>query len=230
MTEPSDNTVNIVVDTDEPQQVRMLTLNHPDVDNWMEEDLEAADIVVNGVGFERKRPDDYASSLVDGRLTEQGEKLGKVYERAALLIEGTMMDLEQITHSDVNTDSLKGRAASLHMRNGIPVIPTGGPPGTETGHKRLIDYAIRLGRKATEPPTSAYLEASDVRDKAPPVKRMYGCLSGVGPERADTLHEAYPDPADLVEADIAEVSRLPGIGEKTAAKLLSDFRGQGGDD
>lgn len=225
----SDETT-LLVDLNEPDDVRMLTLGHPDVDNWGEEFLDAADIVVNGVGIERKRPGDFVSSMMDDRLDEQVRKLSEAYDDAVILIEGNgFADFSSLEHTGMKPQSARGKAASVHMRYGIPVVPTGGTPGTETAHRLLVDYAIRLGRKATEEPSSDYLEGSVVGSDEPLGKRLWGCFEGVGPTRAEDLFETVGSPLDFVItwaglADLeSQLVAVNGIGEKTAERLVEQI-------
>lgn len=226
MSEGPDGTT-IVVDTREPDEVKLLTLSHPDVDNWMETELDAADIVVNGVGFERKTPSDFASSLMEGRLDEQAEKLVEVYDHAKILLEGGFEDFSSLPHTSINAASLRGKAASLDMRYGLAVVPTGGSPETETARRLLIDMAIRYGRKATEDPTSDYLSTGAAGTDEPLGKRLWACFEGVGPQRAEDLFSAVGAPMDigyLTHGDkVDRLMDVEGIGETTAERIASAF-------
>jgi len=235
MPEGSDETV-VVADTHEPDKIKNLTLGHPDTDQWKEITLDAADIVVNGVGIERKRPDDFASSMLEDRLDEQVEKLKDAYDDAAILIEGGFDDFSSLSHTSLNPQSARGKAASIHMRHGISVVPTGGTPDTETAKRLLVDYAIRLGRKATEEPSSGYLQSSAVGSDEPLGKRLWGCFDDVGPVRAGLLFEEIGSPLDLAQSlavlggqktqasqMIDEVQTVEGFGESTAERLADQF-------
>jgi predicted flap endonuclease-1-like 5' DNA nuclease len=50
---------------------------------------------------------------------------------------------------------------------------------------------------------------------------MYGCIEGIGPELAATLHEAYPTVAELVAADREGLTDISGVGEKRARTVLA---------
>lgn len=214
----------VVVDLNEPESIRMLALAHPDTDNWNEVVLDAADVVVNGVGIERKRPGDFAASMLEDRLDEQVRKLKDAYDESAILIEGNgFADFNSLDHTRLKPQSARGKAASIHMRDGIPVVPTGGTPGTETAQRLLVDYAIRLGRKATEEPTSDYLRSSVVGSDEPLGKRVWGCFDGVGPTRADALYERVGSPVGVLPPNLDELRAVDGIGEKTAESLREQF-------
>lgn len=234
----SDEETTVVVDINEPESIRVLALYHPDTDNWVEHQLDAADIVVNGVGIERKRPSDFASSMLEDRLDEQVRKLNDAFDSAVILIEGGFDDFSDLEHTRLKAQSARGKAASIHMRHGIPVVPTGGTPNTERAERLLVDYAIRLGRKATEEPTSGYLPSSVVGSNEPLGKRLWGVFEGVGPSRAGALYESLGTPmrfyflAMSVESGglhptaMDDLIKVDGIGAKTAQGLVEQLEGK----
>lgn len=238
MTEGSGEEVTVVVDVHEPDDLRMLSLGHPDVDNWKEAPLDAADYVVNGVGFERKTPSDYATSLLNDRLDEQVEKLKEVYEEAYILLEGGFDDFSSLPHTSINPESLRGHAASVTARHGIPVIPTGGATGTETAKRLLIDMTIRYGRKSTEEPTSGFIDASAVGSDEPLGVRLWACFDGIGPTLAERLHGELGPPTDFAMRSVSyehnglhptvidDFARVDGIGSERAERLIAQLQGR----
>jgi DNA excision repair protein ERCC-4 len=227
----TDGSVTVLADRNEPMRVRMLSLNHPDVTDWGEAFLDAADLVVNGVGFERKTPSDFAASMTEDRLDEQVEKLGEAYDHAYILLEGCFGDFDRLGHSSLNPQSARGKAASITARNGIPVIPTAdvADASEERDQRVLVDMAVRLGRKHTEEPSSNYLASSAVGSDEPAGKRMWGCLDGIGPSLAEKLWERFGSPAWVWydhKADESAYERLQevsGIGERRASSILEEL-------
>jgi ERCC4-type nuclease len=105
--------------------------------------------------------------------------------------------------------------ASVTARYGTPVIPC-------SDRRRLVDFAIRLGRKHVEEPSRRPLPMGSVPSRSEPTaKRMYGCIEGIGPELADALYEAYPTVAELVAADREALTAVEGIGEMRARRILA---------
>lgn len=239
-TEPSD-VVRVVVDTREPDVVMHVLFAHPDVDRIREAELPAADLVVNGVGIERKTPSDYSGALTEGRLVEQADKLVDAYDHRYLLLEGSYDHIAELRPTELDERSARGMGASLTARYGIPVVPTGGDPlGDDRARRdataKLVDYALRLGRKHTEAPVSDHLPTGDVGSSEPPAKRMWGCLPGVGPTLADRLYAEIGTPQVLGAGDahaIDQLTAVEGIGEPTAQRIfdaLWDREREGGSD
>lgn len=214
----------VVVDLHEPMNVYREFDDHPDVDDVLLAPLGAADIVVNGVGFERKTWPDYVHSLTTGRLEKQAKKL-RAYEVAYILVEGDMSGTESLEHTQMSGRSIRGHMASLTAREeyGVrAVVPC-------SSMSLLVDYAVRLGRKHEEEPVTDYLDTGSVDDDtAPAGKRMWGCLPGVGPELANRLWGRYGSPGHFVEfighnpdGPVEELMEVDGIGYDTAEDILA---------
>lgn len=244
MSEGSDET-KAVVDIHEPESIKQLTVTHRDVDRYKEVPLDSADIIVNGIGFERKTPSDFVSSMTESdgdgipRIERQIEGLKERFDHAVILLEGGFDGFSSLSHTKMDPKSARGKAASIHMRHGIPVVPTGGTPGTETSERLLVDYAIRLGRKAVEAPTTNYLKTASVGSDEPLGKRLWANFDNIGPERAGVLydHEMIGSPMQFTEfvtttskdpeAEATEILlTVAGIGQKTAERLTEQLFGR----
>lgn len=216
----------VVVDSNEPDEIAELVASHPDVDKHRIAPLDAADLVVNGIGIERKRPDDFASSLIEDRLDAQVRKLDECYERARILLEGSFSHFDELEHTRLSPQSARGKAAAIDMRWGISVVPTGGRMFSDRAQELLVDYAVRLGRKAVEEPSSGFLQSSEVALDQPLGKRLWGCFDGVGPSRAEALHTALGSPVQSIEPSSvrSELVAVDGIGLKTAESIVEQIQ------
>ena len=217
--------VAIAVDDREPADVVRALRGHPEVSEAAVRRLEAGDVSVGGVGFERKTPPDFVRSAM-GRtgtdLRDQLTRMRESYDHAYLLIEGDFVDVEAAVPG-FSPASVRGAVASLMARTGVPVVPCG-------SRNRLVDLAVRIGRKHVEDPGTRPLEPGAVASRREPtVKRMYGCIEGIGPEMAARLYEAYPTVADVVAATPADLRELDGVGETRAETIYRAFNGEPGE-
>lgn len=208
----------VTVDDREPRAVVEAVRAHPDVDAVEVDRLAAGDLVMGDVGVERKTLPDYASALV-GRagpdLYDQVRRLTDAYPHAYLLLEA---EFPADGDEGVPATAVRGSAASITARLGTPVVPC-------SDRERLVDVAVRLGRKHVEEPSTPALPVGSVTTlDAPTAKRMYGCIDGVGSEIADRLYEAYPTAAALVAATPEELLAVDGVGPKRAATIHAAFR------
>lgn len=208
------------VDDREPAELVRAVRNHPDVEATEVTRLAAGDIAIGEVGIERKTLRDYIGSTM-GRtgsdLREQAERLAGSYAHPYVLLEANLADLDSL-RTGVSGAELHGSVASIVARTGVPVIPCG-------DRDRLVDLAVRIGRKHVEEPSARRLPPGAVaaRDE-PTAKRMYGCIEGIGPEIAGRLYESYPSVAALAGASIEELCALKGIGEGRARRIQRAFR------
>ncbi|WP_306052875.1 ERCC4 domain-containing protein [Natronococcus wangiae] len=213
--------VAVTVDDREPARLIEAVRSHADVSDVAIDRLPAGDLVIGSVAVERKTPRDYVNGVM-GRagpnLHEQLERLVATYDHAYVLLEGDFTDLESL-RTGVEPAAIRGSIASITARQAVPVIPC-------TDRRRLVDFAVRLGRKHAEEPSRRPLPVGSVPSRREPTtKQMYGCIEGIGPELAATLYEAYPTVAELLEASVSDLERIDGVGETRARAIHAAFHG-----
>ncbi len=86
--------------------------------------MEAGDYQASErVGIERKTPEDFVTSLIDGRLFSQAKKLDETFQRPVMLIEGEG-DIYSIRK--VHENAIQGAISSLMIDYRIPIFRTSG--------------------------------------------------------------------------------------------------------
>lgn len=228
--------VNVVIDKREPVPDLLTSLEDNDqVSDVGVDTLPTADIVIgigqaeqskipeNGVAFERKTPSDFASSVTDSdeHLKDQVERMAEQFEHSYVLVEGDLDEFDQLRHTNVPSQALRGMAASVTARFECPVIFC-------SDQDKLIDMALRIARKHIEDPNSSLRVKSSVSgNDAPTLKRMYGCIDGVGSETADNMYEHLPTLQDAAEASMSELQQIDGIGERRAKNIKRQLQNHG---
>jgi ERCC4-type nuclease len=215
--------VAVTVDDREPAGLVDAVRTHSDVTDAVVERLPTGDLAIGSVGFERKTLRDYVTSAM-GRggsdLTDQVERMAAAYDHSYVLLEGDFADLESL-RTNVSPASVRGSMASITARQGVPVIPC-------TDRRRLVDFAIRLGRKHAEEPTAAGLPTGSVPSRREPTaKRMYGCVEGIGPQLAAALYDRYPTVESLLAASRDDLIGIEGIGQTRAEAIYTAVRDDG---
>lgn len=215
--------VDVTVDDREPAALVAAVRDHPDVATVALERLPAGDIAIDSVGLERKTLRDYVNGVMarsGPALHDQVERMNSYYDHSYVLLEGDFDDLETLRTS-VSPTAITGSMASITARLETPVIPC-------TDRRRLVDFAIRLGRKHLETPSARRLPVGSIPSRREPTtKRMYGCIEGIGPELATALYEVYPTVEALLEASPDDLTRIHGIGETRARTIYDAFRESG---
>lgn len=209
--------VSVVVDVHEPPEITGAVGNHPDVEEYSIDELPAADIEVEGVGFERKTVQDYALSLTSGRLEDQCRKLNDRYEHAYVLVDGDLVETDNPFKSNINGESLRGHMASLTARedSGVEgVFPCSNPA-------LLADMAVRLARKHIEESDRTFVPQPVDDPDVSTAFKMYCCMPDVGPTTAEKLEAEWSSAAQFVEeVDYDTLQQIDGIGEATALKII----------
>lgn len=213
--------MSVTVDDREPAGLVRAVRDHGDVTDVEVVRLPSADLVVGDVGVERKTPRDYVNAVFAASgpdLYEQVERMREQYAHTYVLVEGDLTDLEAAAMGP-DPAAVRGSLASIVARLDTPVIPC-------SDRERLVDLAVRLGRKHVEAPSERRLPTGSVTTRSAPVtQRMYGCIDGIGPTMAARLAEAFPTVAALVEASPQEIQRVEGVGEKRAEAVYASVRG-----
>ncbi len=98
--------------------------------------LELGDYLVNERLFERKTMLDFAASINDGRLSDQGIRLANTSLHKAIILEGNGRDL---MNCGMQREALQGALFTLSLFFGIPLLRSLNPEETA----RLMIYADR---------------------------------------------------------------------------------------
>jgi ERCC4-type nuclease len=211
-------TVDVVVDTREPPEVLTAMDQHDDVNDWRLGQLDIGDIRFEyaGVVIERKTPEDYASSVLSGRLDSQLHRMADAQDRPYVLVEGSMSDFDSLEHTRIRSQSLRGHVASTMARRRVPVLFC-------DEMDLLADMSVRLARKNLEAPSRSEMElvsAAGVESKSlSQTMRLFTAIDGVGPVTAQSLEDQFPTMEALVSAEEDDLEKVSGVGEKTAADI-----------
>ncbi len=172
--------------------------------------LPSADYLLSDdVAVERKTASDFVSSILDRRLFGQTTRMKVLFPRAMLIIEG---DLTQVPHS-IDMEAIRGALAFLTVREGITVLQLSDAAETAA----LLRIMARHAQERMGVPVS-------LREPRPQIEELYAAylvegLPGVGPRRARMLLAHFGSPAAVMCAAAEELSKVPGIGKKSAQRI-----------
>lgn len=210
-------TVTITIDIHEPAALHDYVDSHDDIEDWKLAELPAGDLSFGPVGFERKTMEDYISSLTKGRLKEQAIKMSQRYEYAAILVEGDMFDTNTVQYTNIPPTAIRGSMASFTMRNDVPVFCC-------SDMELLVDYAVRLARKYVEDETGFIPKSKVTGSNVPVTKKVFGCLDGVGVERADLMYDEVQSVEDAAAMEEEDWRQIDGIGRELAKSIVEQLR------
>lgn len=160
--------------------------------------------------FERKRLQDFSTSIIDGRLFRQARRLTDSELQGVILIEGPSSDLES---SGMRREAIQGALISLTLLYRLPVLRSLNPEESS----RLMVYTAKQIHIDTN-------QIRSFRKKRPKTKRKQQLyfLQGlplVGPKRAQDLLNHFGSIEKVITASPETLCCVDGIGMGTAEAI-----------
>ncbi len=175
------------------------------------ETLDVGDFVLSErVAIERKDVDDFASSIIDGRLFEQASKLKESYMKPIIIVEG-----ESLTGSGrVRPEAMMGAYASILLDYGIPIVWTQKP--SETAQ---LMFAVARREQLQErrlPRVMPLSKPTTVEDQQ---EFIVSSLPNIDNARAKKLLSAFQTVEQVFTAPKEELMSVSGIGDKISGEI-----------
>ncbi|TSA18345.1 MAG: heavy metal resistance protein CzcA [Nitrosopumilales archaeon] len=158
---------------------------------------------------ERKSIQDFISSVFDGRLFDQCNRLKEHFEHPIILMEGNVDQIEELTENPL---VFYGAISSVVLDFKIPIIPT---PNASHTAKLLIAMCTRQENK--KGPFLKKIKKSDDLQKQQ--LSVLCSLPGVGEKLATRMLERFGSPTNTLKASYSELSKIKGMGESRALKI-----------
>ena len=166
-------------------------------------------IVATETVVERKSVSDFISSVFDGRLFDQCNRLKEHFEHPTIIIEGNVDEIDKIAENPL---VFYGAMSSVVLDFKIPVIPT---PNASHTAKLLISMCARQGT-LKGPFLKKIRKSGDLQHQ-----QLYilCSLPGVGEKLASRMLEKFGSPSISLNASSVELSKISGMGEARAQKI-----------
>ena len=174
------------------------------------ESLLVGDFVLSDrVVVERKEVDDFASSIIDGRLFEQALKM-KSYEKPIMIVEGERV----IGSGRISPESIMGAYASIVVDCGIPIFWSLSP--TETAQ-----FMIAIARREQVQEKRAVRIMSGPKPATVEAQQEFivSSLPSIDSVRARNLLNTFHTVERIFTASKEELKSVTGIGEKISEDL-----------
>jgi len=176
--------------------------------------LNVADYVLSArCAVEFKTVEDFAQSIVDGRLLAQLKELKRQYERPVIIVEGTQ-DLFNVRN--IHPNAIRGMLATIAVSYGIPIIYT---KDTKDTAAQLIAIAKREQALNKE----TYQPHAEKRVMSVPEQQEFiiSALPNVGLNLAKELLKHFKSVKNIVNASEEDLKKVEGVGDKKA-KAIKD--------
>ncbi len=159
------------------------------------------------VCVERKKTEDFVSSVIDGRLFSQLSFMKKNYERPILILEGPVFS------ERMKSPQMFGALASVLVDFSVPVFRSSSPRETAM----LIRSVAR--REWLREPGKPNLRPEKPKDLAESQLFLVSGLPGVNSVLASRLLLRFRTPRAVFSAPEKDLTKVEGIGPKKAAEI-----------
>ncbi len=165
---------------------------------------------------ERKSIQDFMSSIFDGRLFDQCNRLKQNFEFPIILLEGNVDEIEDIVENPL---IFYGAISTIAIDFKIPIIPT---PSASHSAKLLVAMCSR--RESTN---GHYLKK--IKKSVDIEKQQLSVLCslpGVGEKTALRMLEKFGTPLQVFSASVTDLSKISGLGNQRAKKIKKMLNGK----
>lgn len=166
-------------------------------------------IVAPETVVERKTLHDLMSSIFDGRLFDQCNRLKEHFQLPIILVEGNLDEIEDLTENPL---IFYGAVATVALDFKIPVIPT--PSAAHTA-KLLVSMCSRKNTHQG-PFLKKIKKTNDIQRQQ---LTALCSLPGVGEKTATKLLEKFGSPLRVLNASTSELSKVGGLGDAKASRI-----------
>lgn len=166
-------------------------------------------IVAPETVVERKSIKDLISSVFDGRLFDQCNRLKENFQFPIILMEGNMDEINEITENPL---IFYGAVSSIALDFKIPVIAT---PSADHTAKLLVSLCSR--KDLPKGPFLKKIKKSNDIQKQQLV--ALSSLPGVGEKLAIRMLEKFGSPSKVFNASSTELAKVQGLGNARAKKI-----------
>lgn len=158
---------------------------------------------------ERKSIRDLVSSVFDGRLFDQCNRLKEHYQFPIILMEGNVDEINEITENPL---IFYGAVSTIALDFKIPIIST---PSADHTAKLLVSMCSRK-----ETPKGPFLKK--IKKSNNVQKQQLTALSslpGVGEKLSIRMLKKFGSPLRVFNANLAELTKVEGLGAARAKKI-----------
>ena len=166
-------------------------------------------IVSHETVVERKSINDLISSIFDGRLFDQCNRLKDHFQFPIILLEGDVDEIESITENPL---VFYGALSTIAIDYKIPIIPT---PNASHTAKLLVSLSSRK-ESIKGPLLKKIKKSNDVQKQQ---LSVLCSLPGVGEKIAIRMLEKFESPLKVLSASTKDLAKIPGLGELRAKKI-----------
>ena len=174
--------------------------------------LDVGDYILSSrIGVERKNTEDFLSSLIEGKLFKQIQRLRDSYSRPILILEGENL----FTHRNVNHNAIYGSLASISVDYGIPIMTT----KDELETANLLSVIAKREQKEEKKAVAIRGEKTQMSLNERQQFLVEG-LPNISAILAKRLLLHFGSIKDIANATEEELQEVDGIGKNIASEII----------
>jgi Fanconi anemia group M protein len=174
--------------------------------------LDVGDYILSSrIGVERKNTEDFLSSLIDGKLFSQIQRLRDSFSRPILIIEGENL----FTYRNVNHNAIYGSLASISVDYGIPIMTTKDEIETASLIKIIAKREQKEGKKTVAIRGKKTMMSLNERQQF-----LIEGLPNISAILAKRLLFHFGSIRDIANATEEELLEVNGIGKNIATEII----------
>ncbi len=204
--------MEVFVDTREPSSiVKSGRVLYP---HLIEKKLDYGDVMFvkdkKCICIERKKPADFASSCVSGRMYNQAINLRNACTQSVIVITGSYDDIKNNKYiKNFSKKKWNSHILSLILRYGVPIV-------FADNDNKFWDKCAEIERIGYKETPLARREVKKSSDNV--YVDMLCAIPSIGEKRAISLLNAF-DFTDIFFLDVKDLMKIQGIGKKRAKEI-----------
>lgn len=176
--------------------------------------LKTGDFIIGDTCIERKEASDLASSIKDGRLKSQSQRIAQDFQTGYIIIED---DPYNLSYSNLHPNAVTGTQVS-RSEQGMHIITVPNQKGTA--------YAVyKICQKHRSEDTQTRKLEKTRAETEDTFVAMLSCVHGISKSKAQSIASKYESMTDLATSQDVEdtLTEIDGIGSKTARKVINEL-------
>lgn len=171
--------------------------------------LEIGDYIIGDIIIERKTMQDFISSMLSRRLSEQLKNIAQ-YENRILIIEG-----KNRKEININPNAVRGMILSVSLDFKIPIINT-------ENEKDTAEYMFLLAKHQSKQKTEISLHSRIPKTKEEQIRYVLESFQEIGPSTAEKLLKRFGTIKNIINSSEEELETE--IGKKAGIFKIVDDR------
>jgi len=174
--------------------------------------LDSADYILSRrCGVEFKKVDDFAQSIIDGRLLEQVKELKRNFECPLIIVEG---ETDIYSARNIHPNAIRGMLATIAISYKMPVLFT----KNSQESAELLHTIAKREQKTSSNDFSMHADRKPLSIKEQQ-EYLISSFPSVGPSLAKELLKKFKTVKKIVNAKEEQLKKVKKIGEKKAKEI-----------